>query len=92
MILVTGASGFLGKRVCALLEMRKLAFVRTSYSLGVDLRDGVATQDLLQRVKPTVVVNCAAYVGGIEFQRKRPVALFTNNLRMQLNLFEACSP
>ena len=67
MILVTGATGFLGKRVCHLLRQRGMAFERTSLSLGCDLRDPVATRALLQRVQPKHLLNCAAFVGGIQF-------------------------
>lgn len=37
MILVTGATGFLGKRVCKLLKEKKKNFIKTSLSLGVDV-------------------------------------------------------
>jgi GDP-L-fucose synthase len=89
MILVTGATGFLGKRVCHLLRQRGLAFERTSLSLGCDLRDAVATRALLQRVQPKQVLNCAAFVGGIQFGYKHSAELFHNNLLMTLNLLEA---
>lgn len=89
MILVTGATGFLGKRVCHLLRQRGLAFERTSLSLGCDLRDAVATRALFQRVQPKQVLNCAAFVGGIQFGYKHSAELFHNNLLMTLNLLEA---
>ncbi len=89
MILVTGATGFLGKRVCHLLRQRSLAFERTSLSMGCDLRDAVATRALFQRVQPKQVLNCAAFVGGIQFGYKHSAELFQNNLLMTLNLLEA---
>lgn len=89
MILVTGATGFLGKRVCHLLRRRGLVFERTSLSLGCDLRDAVATCALFQRVQPKQVLNCAAFVGGIQFGYKHSAELFHNNLLMTLNLLEA---
>lgn len=88
-ILVTGATGFLGKRVCRLLEQRGIAHERTSLSLGTDLRDAAATGALFERVRPTQVLNCAAYVGGIQFGVKHPAELFHNNLLMTLNLLAA---
>ena len=90
MILVTGASGFLGKRVCRALESRGLAYRATSLSLGCDLRDRAATRRLFEVVRPSYVLNCAAYVGGIQFGYKHPAELFANNLTMTLNLLEAC--
>lgn len=86
MILVTGATGFLGKRVCRLLEAEGLAYSSTSLSLGTDLRDGAATLTLFERVRPRQVINCAAYVGGIQFGYKHTAELFHNNLSMTLNL------
>lgn len=86
MILVTGATGFLGKRVCRQLTERGLVFTPTSLSLGTDLRDSHATQILFERVKPAQVINCAAYVGGIQFGYKHSAELFHNNLQMTLNL------
>ena len=90
MNLLTGATGFLGKAVCRLLDRRGLAYERTSLSLGTDLRDLNATLELFEKMRPTYVLNCAAYVGGIQFGYKHPAELFSNNLAMTLNLFEAC--
>lgn len=89
MILVTGATGFLGKRVCHLLERSGKAYEPTSLSLGVDLREAEQTQALFERIKPDYVLNCAAYVGGIQFGQKHPAELFQNNLQMTMNLLHA---
>jgi GDP-L-fucose synthase len=89
MILVAGATGFLGKRVCRLLKSKNMDFMATSKSLGVDLRDRQSTIDFMCQVQPDYVLNCAAYVGGIQFGLKHPVELFHNNLMMTLNLLEA---
>jgi GDP-L-fucose synthase len=89
MILVTGATGFLGKRVCRQLENSGKPFLRTSRSLGLDLRDRAATLAFFGRHQPKYVLNCAAYVGGIQFGYKHPAELFHNNLQMTLNLLEA---
>lgn len=89
MIVVTGATGFLGKRVCRALDASGVEYVRTSRSLGLDLRDRQATVDFFQKRRPKYVLNCAAYVGGIQFGYKHPAELFHNNLQMTLNLLEA---
>jgi GDP-L-fucose synthase len=90
MILVTGATGFLGKRVCKKLDERGLAYEKTSLSLGTDLRDRTQTFSLFEKVKPEYVLHCAAYVGGIQFGLKHTAEMFSNNLMMSINLFEAC--
>jgi len=91
MILVTGSTGFLGKRVRRLLEAQGLEFTATSLSGGLDLRDGEATLRYFRDVRPSHVLNCAAYVGGIQFGYKHPAELFHNNLHMTLNLLEAAA-
>ncbi len=89
MILVTGCMGFLGKRVCRLLETKKIPYFGTSRQTGLDLRDRQATLNFFEKNKPTQVLNCAAFVGGIQFGYKHPAELFHNNLQMTLNLLEA---
>lgn len=90
MILVTGATGFLGKRVCKKLDERGLSYIKTSLSMGTDLRDQKQTMVLFEKVKPEYVLHCAAYVGGIQFGLKHTAEMFRNNLLMSINLLEAC--
>ncbi len=93
MIVVTGATGFLGQRVCALLEQRGLAFKRISRSLGTDLRDAAATQSSLAQAfeghEKRQLIHCAAHVGGLQFGLTRAAELFHHNLAMTLALYEA---
>uniref|UniRef100_A0A2A4YTM0 GDP-L-fucose synthetase n=1 Tax=OCS116 cluster bacterium TaxID=2030921 RepID=A0A2A4YTM0_9PROT len=89
MILVLGATGFLGKRVCRKLSADNVEFEKSSLSLGTDLQDLQATIELFERVKPTYILNCASFVGGIQFGMKHPVELFSNNLKIISNIYEA---
>jgi GDP-L-fucose synthase len=90
MILVTGATGFLGKRLSKKLNARDMTFTGTSLSMGVDLRDSEQCDKLFNAVKPDIVLHCASYVGGIQFGLKHQAEMFKNNLLMSVNLFEAC--
>ncbi|NBW64802.1 NAD-dependent epimerase/dehydratase family protein [bacterium] len=89
MILVLGSTGFLGSTVCRLLTERNREFVGVSLSTGVDLRREDHTEALFAKVRPSVVINCASFVGGIQFGLQHRSALFTNNLRMTINTYEA---
>lgn len=89
MILVLGATGFLGTTVCRKLRLKNIEFVPSSLSLGVDLRDEKQTLDLFEKIRPEIVINCASYVGGIQFGYKHPVELFHNNLKMVTNILYA---
>ncbi|MCB9305441.1 MAG: NAD-dependent epimerase/dehydratase family protein [Lewinellaceae bacterium] len=89
-ILVTGATGFLGKRVVKKLREQGHEPIRTSLSMGVDLRDYRQTIDFFQKEQPEILLNCASFVGGIQFGYKYPVDLFENNLLMNVNILKAC--
>jgi GDP-L-fucose synthase len=91
-VLVLGTTGFVGKWVVEKIKRLKpeLEIVETSLSLGVDLRDKKQALDLFKTVHPGYVINCAAYVGGIQYGYIHPAELFSNNMQMILNIFEAC--
>ena len=89
-VLVAGSTGFLGKRVVKKLNERGISFDEASLSLGVDFRIREQVLEFFKRVKPEYVLNCASFVGGIQFGYQYPVELFQNNLQMNLNLLDAC--
>jgi GDP-L-fucose synthase len=90
MILVLGATGFLGQAVCRKLDAMNVSYIGTSLHKGrVDLRNKDETYRLFEIVSPKYVLNCAAYVGGIQFGYKHFAELFSNNLRMTLNILDA---
>lgn len=88
-ILVVGATGFLGRRVTRLLSQLGHEFAVSSLSLGVDLTDAHQTRALFESEKPNFVLNCAAYVGGIQFGYKHQAEMFRNNLLISVNLLDA---
>ena len=91
MILVLGATGFLGKNVCKKLSEKKISFQQTSLSMGLDLRDYKEVLSFFAKEKPKIVLNCASYVGGIQWGLKRLAYIFDNNSRMTANLFRVCN-
>lgn len=88
-IAVTGATGFLGKRVVRKLRERGQEPIQTSLSMGVDLRNREQTMRFFEQEKIDVLLNCASFVGGIQFGYKYPADLFENNLLMNVNLLAA---
>ncbi len=91
-ILVLGASGFVGRWVVKILrKLQAPAYViETSLSLGVDLTHPVEASNLFERVNPEYVINCAAFVGGIQYGYRYPAEIFYKNSQMILNIFENC--
>jgi GDP-L-fucose synthase len=60
---------------------------RTSTEL--DLRDARATAAFFNEERPDVVIAAAARVGGIEANASRPAEFISDNLRIQVNLFDS---
>jgi len=60
MILVTGASGYLGRKVCEVLKARGVEYVAPTRS--VDLTNDERTGWLLVHEDPTRIIHCAAEV------------------------------
>lgn len=90
MILVTGATGFLGTRLCGILENKGVEFSKTSLSLGLDLRNEKETIKYFRDIKPDYVLNCAAFLGGVQFGYEHAAEMFRNNMLMEMSLLEAC--
>jgi GDP-L-fucose synthase len=55
----------------------------------VDLRDHAAVDRLFASLKPEVVFNCAARVGGIAANIADPSGFLTDNLKIAMNVTEA---
>ena len=66
-IFIAGGTGFLGRRVIEKINKKKDHYCTTSLSLGVDFRDKKQTEKYIQKEKPSIVIHCAAYIGGITF-------------------------
>ena len=97
-VLVTGASGFLGHHVVRSLEeyrnsasgARRGIKILTPNSSELDLLNSNATRLYLLRHKPEIVIHLAAQCGGIGINREKPGEFLYNNLMMTTNLIECC--
>ena len=88
-VFVPGGNGFLGKRVVNKLKERGINFVSLSLRDGIDFRDFTQTKELFEREKFDAVVNCTAFIGGIQWGYEKPAEIFYNNILMSTNLMEA---
>ena len=88
-VFVPGGNGFLGKRVVKKLEERNIDYVSRSLRNGYDFRNFEQTKELFEKEKFDAVINCAAFVGGIQFGYEKPGEIFYNNILMSTNLMEA---
>ncbi len=58
-------------------------------SSELDLRDPRAVGEFFADARPEVVIDAAATVGGILANSTRPADFFSDNLRIQVNLFDS---
>ena len=87
-IVVTGGSGFLGRRVVKRLEAAGCAEIFVPRSADYDLRQLAAVQQLYADARPDVVIHMAARVGGIGANREKPGEFFYDNLLMGVYTLE----
>ena len=88
-IFVPGGNGFLGKRVVKKLEEREIEYVSLSLRDGYDFRNFEQTKKLFEKERFDAVINCAAFVGGIQYGYEKPGEIFYNNILMSTYLMEA---
>ena len=88
-VFVPGGNGFLGTRVVKGLKEKGVGFVSLSLRDGYDFRSVKQTRELFEKERFDALINCAAFVGGIQFGYERPGEIFYNNILMSTNLMES---
>ncbi len=87
-ILVAGSTGLVGSAILDKFKKDGHNVVGIN-SKVVDLLDREATFSYLKDLRPDVIVDAAAKVGGIGANNKYPVEFLSENLRIQNNLMDA---
>jgi GDP-L-fucose synthase len=87
-ILVAGGTGLAGSAIVRAYQATGAEVIAVNRKV-VDLLDRDATTAFLKSVKPTLVVDAAAKVGGIGANSAYPVEFLSDNVRIQSNLMEA---
>lgn len=93
-ILLTGASGFLGRSVRRLLTERGVpeSTVVAPRSREFDLTDRAGVRRLYDSTfdgrGPSLILHCAGFVGGLGANRQWPARFFFDNLQMTMHLVD----
>jgi GDP-L-fucose synthase len=87
-ILVAGKTGLVGSAIFEKLKKDNINAVGIS-TKDVDLLDRTSTFEYIKTVKPNVIIDAAARVGGIGANNNSPVEFLTQNLQIQNNLMDA---
>lgn len=88
---VAGHRGLVGSAIWRHLTAEGFHNLLGATSAEVDLRDARATFDYLSSVRPDVVIDAAAHVGGILANDTYPAEFLSDNLRIQLNIMDAAN-
>jgi GDP-L-fucose synthase len=87
--LIAGSSGMVGRGIVRIAKSQGITDIVEVTSKNCDLRNPQKTRELLLDIKPDVVIDAAAKVGGILANSTEPVDFMINNLQIQTNLFSA---
>ena len=87
-VLVTGGAGFLGSFLVEKLKERDCDHVFVPRSKDYNLVEIKSVKKVYEDVKPDIVINLAARVGGIGANRANPGRFFYDNLMMGVQMME----
>jgi GDP-L-fucose synthase len=87
-IVVAGGTGLAGSAIVRAYQAAGEEVIPVSRKV-VDLLDRDATFNFIKDVKPSLIVDAAAKVGGIGANNSFPVEFLSDNVRIQSNLMEA---
>ncbi len=89
-ILVTGASGFLGRHIVPVLRERTNAEIISVRRADYNLLEPDAAARMIAETQPDAVVHLAAKVGGIIANKEYPADFFFENNVINTWIFDAC--
>ena len=87
-IIVAGATGLAGSAIVKAFEAKGATVIGINRSV-VDLENSQETQDFVASIKPSLIIDAAAKVGGIGANNSFPVEFLADNLKIQGNLMKA---
>ncbi len=87
-ILVAGGSGLVGSAIVRELHRQSQKVIVIS-SKDINLLDRTRTFEFVKSMRPSVIIDAAARVGGIGGNSAYPVEFLSQNLQIQSNLMDA---
>lgn len=90
-VYVAGHRGLAGSAIWRALSAHGVVDLVGATSRELDLRDRSAVDAFFDDVRPDVVVDAAARVGGIVANDTYPAEFISDNLRIQVNLLDAAA-
>ena len=92
-VLVFGSSGMVGSTLLRVLnKSNKVKKVTGSNRNDTNLFDFEATKNKIQTLKPDIIINAAARVGGIVANNTQRTEFIMENLKINMNILESSIP
>jgi GDP-L-fucose synthase len=89
-VLIAGAGGLVGSTLVNEFTKKTNEEVVGLLRKDLDLLDRASTFSYIEKLKPRIVIDAAAKVGGIGANDLYPVQFLSENLQIQTNLIDAC--
>lgn len=89
-ILLFGSNGLVGSSVKKLFETDENVNLIAATRNDADLFDFESTKNIIKNNNPEIIINSAAKVGGIYANNKYRTEFLLNNLKININILEAC--
>lgn len=90
-IYIAGHRGLAGSAIWRHLESRGFMNLVGATSSELDLRDRSAVFAFFEKIRPDVVIDAAARVGGIHANNTYPAEFLSDNLQIQVNVMDAAN-
>ena len=89
-VLLFGSNGLVGSSVKELFEKDKNVELIAATRDDADLFNYDSTRNIIEDNKPNIIINSAAKVGGIYANNKYRTTFLLDNLKININILEAC--
>ena len=89
-VLLFGSNGLVGSSVKELFKEDKNVELIAATRDDADLFNYESTRNIIEDNKPNIIINSAAKVGGIYANNKYRTTFLLDNLKININILEAC--
>ena len=88
-VFIAGHKGMVGSAIFRCLKKKNYKKIIVAEKNKLDLRNYEKVNNFLKKIKPKIVIICAAKVGGIKINSEKPAEFYYDNISIQNNLIHA---